>query len=46
MKLKCRAKSGEIGTCLFFSSILLMGGKPHILSYVEDITERKRVEEA
>jgi PAS domain S-box-containing protein len=46
MELLCRIKTGEIRTCLFSSSVILMGGKPHILSTVEDITERKRAEDA
>ena len=46
MELRCRIKSGEIRTCLFSSRVIFMGGKPHILSTVEDITERKRAEEA
>ncbi|MDD1702417.1 MAG: PAS domain S-box protein [Methanoregula sp.] len=45
-ELKCRVKSGEIRTCLFSSGIIPMSGKPHILSTVEDITERKATEAA
>ncbi len=46
MELKCRIKTGEIRTCLFSSGLILMGGKPHILSTIEDITERKAAESA
>ena len=46
MELQCRIKSGEIRTCRFSSSGIMMGGKPHILSTVEDITERKATESA
>jgi len=46
MELKCRVKSGAILTCRFSSGIILMKGKPHILSIVEDITEYKQAEEA
>ena len=45
LELRCRIKSGEIRTCLFSSGIILMGESPHILSTVEDITERKNAEE-
>jgi PAS domain S-box-containing protein len=44
LELKCRTKTGEIQTCLFSSGIILMGGKPHILSTVENVTERKAAE--
>ena len=46
MELRCRIKSGEIRTCRFSSNGIMMSGRPHILSMVEDITERKKVEEA
>jgi PAS domain S-box-containing protein len=46
LEVKFRIKTGEIRTCLFSSSIIPMGGKPYVLSSVEDITERKKVEEA
>jgi len=46
MELRCRLKSGEIRTCHFSSSIIIMNGKPHILSSIEDITERKKAEDA
>ena len=45
-EMKCRIKTGEIRTCRFSSGVVLMDGKPHILSTVEDITERKKTEEA
>jgi PAS domain S-box-containing protein len=44
MEVKCRTKTGEIMICRFSASLILMGGKPHILSTIEDITERKRAE--
>ncbi|MDD1694100.1 MAG: PAS domain S-box protein [Methanoregula sp.] len=46
MEMKCRIKTGEIRTCRFSSAVIMMGGTPHILSTVDDITERKKVEEA
>jgi PAS domain S-box-containing protein len=46
MEVKCRIKTGEIRTCRFTSGIILMGDRPHLLSSVEDITERKRDLEA
>jgi PAS domain S-box-containing protein len=46
MEVKFRTKSGELQTCLYSASTINLNGKPHILSNVEDITERKRMEEA
>ena len=46
LEVKCRVKSGEIRTCLFSSGLILMGGKPYVLSNVEDITERRAMESA
>jgi PAS domain S-box-containing protein len=46
MEMKCRIKTGEIRTCRFTSGIIMMGGIPHILSSVEDVTEQKKVTEA
>lgn len=39
-----RIKTGRIRVCLFSSRIIQMNGKPHILSTIEDITERKNTE--
>jgi PAS domain S-box-containing protein len=46
MELRCRIKSGEIRTCRFSASVIVMSGGPYILSTVEDITQRKMAEEA
>jgi len=46
MEIRCREKNGEVRPCLFSSGVILIGGKPHILSTVTDISERKQVEEA
>ena len=46
LDLKCRTKNGAIRTCRFTSGIIMMGGRPHILSSVEDITENKKAEAA
>ena len=46
MELQCRIKSGDIRTCRFSSNVIIMTGKPHILSTVEDITEQKKAENA
>lgn len=44
MELQVRKKTGEIGTCRFSSGIILMEGRPFILSAVEDITEHRNAE--
>lgn len=41
LEMQCRRKNGEIQTCLFSSRIILMAGRPHIISTVENITGRK-----
>ncbi len=46
MELRCRLKSGEIRTCRFSASVIVMSGRPFILSTVEDITQRKKAEAA
>ncbi|MEN6342909.1 MAG: PAS domain S-box protein [Methanospirillum sp.] len=46
LEMKCRSRSGEIRTCLFFSGIIPIGGRPYILSTVEDVTERRATESA
>jgi len=46
IEISCRIKSGEIHPCLFSSVIILISGKPHILSTVRDIKVRKQVENA
>jgi PAS domain S-box-containing protein len=44
MELHVRQKNGEVRACQFSSGIILMQGRPHILSAVEDITGRKNAE--
>lgn len=39
-----RVKTGRIRVCLFSSGLIRMNGRPHILSTIEDITERKTTE--
>ncbi len=46
MEIMCRTKAGEVRTCLFSSSIILIGKKPHIFSSINDITGRKQLEAA
>lgn len=46
MDVQCRIKTGEIHTCRFSSGLILMGGKPHILSTIENATERRKAEAA
>jgi len=46
MEIRCRIKTGEIRPCLFSSGLILIGGRPHILSTIRDITDRKQVEDA
>ena len=43
MELKCRNKAGEIRTCRFSSSVILIDEKPQILSTIEDITESRQI---
>ena len=44
MELRIRQKNGEVRACQFSSGIILMQGRPHILSSVEDIADRKNAE--
>ncbi|HWP98226.1 MAG TPA: PAS domain S-box protein [Syntrophomonadaceae bacterium] len=46
VELQLRAKSGEILTVLLSMEIIDMLGEPYLLSILQDITERKRMEEA
>ncbi len=46
IEIRCRMKNGEIRPCLFSSGLIQIGGKPHVLSTVRDITKRKRAESA
>lgn len=46
MEISCRISSGEIRSCRFSSGMIMMGGKPHILSSIEDITESKNMQTA
>jgi PAS domain S-box-containing protein len=46
MEIMCRTKAGEVRNCLFSSSIILIGKKPHIFSSINDITGRKQLEAA
>lgn len=41
LEIQCRKKNGDLATCLFSSRIILMMGRPHIISTIENITERK-----
>ena len=45
LELEYHKKSGEKGTILNSTEIIELGGRPHILSISQDITERKRSEE-
>ncbi|NMB78603.1 MAG: PAS domain S-box protein, partial [Methanomicrobiales archaeon] len=45
-ELLCRIKSGEIRTCRFTSAIIVMEGRPHVLSTIQDITGQKAAESA
>ncbi len=44
MELHIRQKNGEDRACQFTSGIILMQGRPYILSSVEDIADRKNAE--
>jgi hypothetical protein len=46
MEQQCRRKDGTIRVCLFSSSVIRMNGRPHILSTIEDITEKRAAESA
>lgn len=46
MLVACRSRSGEIRASLFSARFIMMAGKPLILSTIEDITERKKAEDA
>ncbi|WP_321505439.1 PAS domain S-box protein [uncultured Methanoregula sp.] len=46
MELQCRKKNGQIRTCRFSSSMIIMGTKPVILSTIEDITEQTTTQSA
>lgn len=41
LEMQCQKKNGDPTTCLFSSRILMMAGRPHIISTIENITERK-----
>jgi len=45
-EITCRSRSGEVKACLISARAIRMMGKPLILSTIEDITERKRAEDA
>jgi PAS domain S-box-containing protein len=46
LETKLRGKNGIIKTVLLFAHAIRLGDKPCIISIVEDITERRQVEEA
>jgi len=41
-----RTREGALLDCLYSGEMITLGGEPHILSIVRDITERKQAEEA
>ncbi|MDD5143315.1 PAS domain S-box protein [Methanoregula sp.] len=41
LEMQCRKKNGDRAICRFSSRIILMRGQPHIISTIEDITERR-----
>lgn len=41
LEMQCRKKNGDLATCRFSSRIILMAGRPHIISTIENITESK-----
>jgi PAS domain S-box-containing protein len=45
-EIKIGRKSGEIGTALYSAELIFVDGKAHVLSFYQDITERKAAEEA
>ncbi|MDD5143061.1 PAS domain S-box protein [Methanoregula sp.] len=46
MDISCRTKNGEIRICRFSSRVIMMGSTPHVISTVEDVSERLKTEEA
>jgi PAS domain S-box-containing protein len=44
--VRVRTKSGEIRDAIYSAAIVFLGGVPHVVAQVLDITERKRVEQA
>jgi PAS domain S-box-containing protein len=44
--VRVRTKSGEIRDAIYSAAIVFLGGVPHVVAQVLDITDRKRVEEA
>ena len=46
MEVRFRTKNGDMKTGLYSARILTMGGNAYVLSSIEDITERKKMEEA
>jgi PAS domain S-box-containing protein len=44
--VRLRTKSGEIRDAVYSAAKILLGGVPHVVSQVLDITERKQAEEA
>ncbi|MDD1685815.1 PAS domain S-box protein [Methanoregula sp.] len=46
LEMKCRTKAGALRTCRISCSIILIRGKPYLLSSIEDITERKDTDTA
>lgn len=45
-EIRFRMKNGDIRTFIFSTEMINMGGTPHMLWSVQDITERKTMEEA
>lgn len=46
LEMHCRLKNGEIRTCLFSARTIIMNGRPHILSTIDDVTEQRIGEDA
>ena len=46
MEIRCLTKDGQLQTCRFNSTVILMNGVPHILSNIENINEQKEAEAA
>ena len=44
--VRLRTKSGEIRDAIYSAAMVFLGGVPHVVAQVLDITERKRAEEA
>jgi len=46
LEIKVQMKNGDVYICRFSSKVIIMNGKPYVISFVEDVTESRLAEEA